>query len=294
LQFLLVDMIGHTMNMNSDKAKAGGTQNSWVSIVYLAFLSLAVLVFHWVAEGEFSGVMTLSAVFQCMAMCLLGVHALSTGSIHGISSKSLQLEAIALICRLSSTTWLQGYLPADASGDHLYQAFDFVSLGLVLAFLYHMKVHRESYEADTDNLSTVAFVMVSFVLASILHADLDERPFWDSVWMCGLFLASAAPLPQLWLMAKSTTKVPALIGHFIAAMALGRILSGIFFWDVGWNDGDITCEPLIGNFNHATYAILGSHVVHVVLLADFAYFYIKNLATSGLTSPMQLPETWIV
>jgi heme/copper-type cytochrome/quinol oxidase subunit 3 len=291
VQFLLVDMIGHTMNMNSDKAKAGGTQNSWVSIVYLAFLFLAVLVYHWMAEGEYSGVMTLSAVFQCMAMCLLGVHALSTGSIHGISAKSLQLEAIALVCRLSSTTWLQGYLPADASGDHLYQAFDFVSLGLLLALLYHMKVHRESYEADDDNLSTVAFVVVSFVLACILHADLDERPFWDAVWMCGLFLASAAPLPQLWLMAKSKTKVPALMSHFVAAMALGRFLSGMYFWEVGH---DITCEPLIGDFNHAMYTILGSHVVHVVLLADFAYFYIKNLATSGLTSPMELPETYFV
>jgi hypothetical protein len=281
-------MLGHTMNMNSDKAKASGVQNSWVSIVYLAFVLLALLVFHWVAEGEFSGVMTLSAVFQCMAMCLLGVHALSTGSIHGISAKSLQLEAIALICRLSSTTWLQGYLPADASGDHLYQTFDFVSLGLLLALLYHMKAHRESHEADDDNLSTVAFVVVSFVLACILHADLDERPFWDAVWMCGLFLASAAPLPQLWLMAKSKTKVPALMSHFVAAMALGRILSGWYFWEV---HDEITCEPLIGTFNHAMYTICGAHVVHMVLLADFAYFYIKNLATSGLASPMELPFT---
>jgi len=280
------EMIGHTMNTNSNQAKATGVQNSWVSIVYLAFLFVALLVYHWIAEGEFSGVFTLSAVFQCMAMCLLGVHALSTGSIHGISEKSLQLEAVALVCRLSSTTWLEGYLPNDASGDHLYQAFDFVSLGLVLAFLYHMKLHRDPYEADNDNLPAVSFVVVSFVLACILHADLDERPFFDAVWMCGLFVASIAPLPQLWLMAKSKAKVPALMSHFVAAMALGRILSGIYFWEVG---DEITCEPLIGTFNHAMYTILGSHVVHVVLLADFAYFYIKNLATSGLTSPMELP-----
>jgi len=291
VQFLPVEMLGHTMNMNSDKAKATGVQNSWVSMVYLAFLFVALLVYHWIAEGEFSGVFTLSAVFQCMAMCLLGVHALSTGSVHGISAKSLQLEAIALICRLSSTTWLQGYLPADASGDHLYQAFDFVSLGLVLAFLYHMRVQRGSYEADDDNLPTGAFVLVSFILACILHADLDERPFWDAVWMCGLFLASTAPLPQLWLMAKSKTSVPALMSHFVAAMALGRILSGMYFFEVY---DEVTCEPWIGDFNHAMYTILGSHVVHLVLLADFAYFYIKNLATSGLTSPMVLPETWIV
>jgi len=285
------EMIGHTMNTNSNKAKATGAQNSWVPIVYLAFLLVALLVYHWIAEGEFSGVFTLSAVFQCMAMCLLGVHALSTGSVHGISAKSLQLEAVALVCRLSSTTWLEGYLPNDASGDHLYQAFDFVSLGLVLAFLYHMRVQRESYEADNDNLSAVVFVVVSFVLACILHADLDEMPFFDAIWMCGLFVASIAPLPQLWLMAKSKKNIPALMSHFVAAMALGRILSGMYFWEV---DDEITCEPLIGTFNHAKYTILGAHVVHLVLLADFAYFYIKTLATSGLTSPMEVPETWVV
>jgi len=285
------EMIGHAMNTNSNKAKATGVQNSWVSIVYLAFIFVALLVYHWIAEGAFSGVFTLSAVFQCMAMCLLGVHAISTGSIRGISAKSLQLEAVALVCRLSSTTWLEGYLPNDASGDHLYQAFDFVSLGLVLAFLYHMRVHRESYEADKDNLSVVTFVGVCFVLGMLLRADLDEKPFFDGVWMCGLFVASIAPLPQLWLMAKSKTNIPALMSHFVAAMALGRIMSGMYFWEV---DDEITCAPLIGTFNHAKYTILGAHAVHLMLLADFAYFYIKTLATSGLASPMEVPQTWVV
>jgi len=289
-------MLGHAMNMDSDnfkghKTKGTSVQNSWVPMVYLSFLFLAALVYHWMAEGEFSAVMTLSAVFQCMGMCLLAGHALSTGSIHGISAKSLQLEAIALVCRLSSTTWLEGYLPNDRSGDHMYQAFDFVSLALVLAFLYYMRVHRESYEADNDNLSVPAFVVASFFLGVLLHADLDEKPFFDAVWMCGLFLASTAPLPQLWMMAKSKTKVPALMSHFVAAMALGRMMSGMYMWHV---DDEITCEPLIGNFNHAKYTVLGAHVVHLVLLADFAYFYIKNLATSGLASPMKVPETWVV
>jgi len=79
-----------------------------------------VLVFHWIAEGEFSAVLTLSAVFQCLAFSLLGFHALSNGSVQGISSKSLQLEAIALACRLSSTIWFEGYLPSDQTGDFLY------------------------------------------------------------------------------------------------------------------------------------------------------------------------------
>ena len=81
--------------------------------------------------GEFSAVLTLSAIFQCLAFCLLGVQALA-GTTQGISVKSLQLDALALACRLSSTTWLQGYLPFDTTGDYLYQCFDALSLAMVL------------------------------------------------------------------------------------------------------------------------------------------------------------------
>merc|ERR1719213_42927 len=88
--------------------KASNTQNPRVVLVYVVFLTISVLVYNLIAEGEFSAVLTVSAIFQCLAFSLLGVHAVSTDSVHGISAKSLQLDAIALACRLSSTTWLEG------------------------------------------------------------------------------------------------------------------------------------------------------------------------------------------
>merc|ERR1719375_771219 len=132
-------MIGPTMDSDrmalNKQQQSGGTTTK---IVYAAFISVAMLVFHWIAEGEFSSVLTLSALFELLAVCLLGIHVVSTGSVHGISAKSLQMEAIALACRLSSTTWLNGYLPLDASGDFLYQSFDVMSLMLILGLLYNM------------------------------------------------------------------------------------------------------------------------------------------------------------
>merc|ERR1719345_350108 len=123
--------------MTAQSSKMLATQPiSPLVLVYATFIAIAVLVFHWIAEGEFSAVLTLSAVFQCLAFCLLGVHALTTASVQGISAKSLQLEAIALACRLSSTTWLDGYLPSDQSGAFLYQIFDAVSLCMVLWLLH--------------------------------------------------------------------------------------------------------------------------------------------------------------
>jgi len=266
-----------------------------VVLVYAVFVTVAMLVFHWIAEGEFSSVLTLSAIFQCLAFSLLGVHALSTGSVEGISAKCLQLEALALACRLSSTTWLQGYLPDDPTGDHIYQVFDAVSLAMVLCLLHRvLKVQSQDIWAsvDGDTLPITPFAVGSLVLAALLHADLNERPIFDALWMCGLFAGVLAVLPQLWMMARSKATVPAMMGHFVAVMAFSRMLSGSYMWHAY---PEITCAKyFIEGFNHSGYAVLAAHVVHLVLLADFAYFYVKNLATKGLHSPLEIPDSWMV
>lgn len=259
--------------------------------MYAVFVTVAVLVYHMLAEREFSAVLTLSAIFQCLAFSLLAFQAL-TGSVDGISVKSLQLDAVALACRLSSTTWLEGYLPSDQTGDYLYQAFDALSLGMLLWLLYRvMNIQEKNPDATKDGLPAVPFALGSLVLATIFHGDLDDRPFFDTMWMCGLFVSAVAVMPQLWVMTHSHSKVPALTSHFVAVMAFSRVLSGSYMW---YAHSEITCEPWFGNFQHAGYAILAAHAVHLLLLADFAYFYCKNLATKGLSSPLVLPEAFTV
>jgi len=282
-------MIGNAINQQITKAPA---QQSGLVGVYVAFITVAVLVFHWIAEGEFSGVLTLSAIFQCLALSLLGFHALSTGSAQGISAKSLQLEAVALACRLSSTTWLDGYLPSDQTGDYLYQVFDGLSLLMVLWLLHHvLSVQRNTYDAEDDVLPVMPFALGSLVLAALFHADLDDNPLFDTLWMCGLFSGAVAVLPQLWLMTRKRAKVPAMTCHFVAVMAFSRMLSGTYMWHA---HEEITSEPWFGDFNHGGYAILAGHAVQLLLLGDFGYYYVKHLATRGLRSDLELPESWIV
>merc|ERR1719267_492368 len=168
----------HGLNKSKQQSDFG------TKLVYVAIFSVAMLIHHMIAEGEFSSILTLSALTELGALCLLGVHVYSSGSVHGISAKSLQLEAIALACRLSSTTWLLGYLPMDVSGDYLYQTFDVMSLLLIFGLLYKMlkvRSYRATYDADNDHLPISPFVVVSLVLACFLHADLDERPLFDTL-----------------------------------------------------------------------------------------------------------------
>mmetsp|Transcript_95545 Transcript_95545/g.265342 ORF Transcript_95545/g.265342 Transcript_95545/m.265342 type:complete len:291 (+) Transcript_95545:84-956(+) len=269
-----------------DASKSVKTRREQVVLAYVLFAGLAGAVLHFVAGGEFSAIVTLSVMFQCLAMLLLFLQSLSSGSSDGISARALALEAFSLCCRLSSTTWLDGYLPVDASGDWVFQATDACTLLLVLTLLARvLVVQRASYQASEDSFPCVPIVLGSLVLAAILHADLNSRPLFDAMWMAGLFVGVLAVIPQFWLISRTSGSIEALTSHFIAMMAMSRVLSGIFMWHVR---EDLTCAPWVGSFNHAVWGILGAHVLHLLLLADFVYYYAKSVATSGLAARVEV------
>lgn len=262
-------------------------QPSLVLAAYMLFTFGSLIVYHFVANGEFSSILTMAQMIQCLAFVLLVIKSCSQGSVAGISGKSLALEALAFVCRLSSTTWLNGYLPVDASGDFIYQAVDLCSLLLVLSLLYRAYLsHRWSYEEEADSLPVLPMIAVCFLLAALLHADMNSRPLFDTLWMAGLFLSVVSVLPQLWHINQTGGVIQACTGHYIAMLATSRALSGIFMWHARF---DITCLPLLEGLNHAIWAILGAHVLHLLLLIDFGYYYVKAVTQQGLDFKIELP-----
>lgn len=263
-----------------------------VLVAYAVFIKAAFVVHHLVAEGALSSILTLSVMVECLAAALLGLQVVSSGSAAGISARSLALDALAICLRLSSTLWLNGYLPVDASGDWVYQTVDVCSLAIVLWLLHAVLVaRRDSYQKQFDTFPIEALVLVAFLLAALLHADMDSRPIFDTFWMAGLFIGVIAVLPQLWLITRTGGSVDALTSHYIAAMALSRLLSGIFMWIAR---EDITCEPWFAGVSHAIWAILVAHALHLLLLADFAFYYVKAMATQGLSCRFELDPSCIV
>merc|ERR1719440_2764286 len=105
-------MMGISKNSYHPKAES----KKGVALVYILFISLVLMVHHLLAGGELSAILTLSAIFQWLAFCLLTVQVLQTGNVSGISAKTLQLEAVSIVCRLCSTSWLNGYVPSDYTG----------------------------------------------------------------------------------------------------------------------------------------------------------------------------------
>jgi len=95
-----------------------------------------------------------------------------------------------------------------------------------------------------------------------------------------LYVAALQVLPQLWLISKKGGRMQGLTSHYIAAMAVSRFMSGLFMWHA--RDA-LTSVPWIKGYNHAPYAILGAHAVHLLLLGDFAYYYVKGVTKNGLS-----------
>mmetsp|Transcript_96869 Transcript_96869/g.172407 ORF Transcript_96869/g.172407 Transcript_96869/m.172407 type:complete len:285 (+) Transcript_96869:136-990(+) len=279
-------MLG-AMAAHQKKNDDSKTQPLMIPAAYGSFVLGGLAVYHFIANGEFSVIMTIAVMIQCLAFVLLTMKSLAEGSVSDISAKCLVLEALSFCCRLSSTTWLNGYLPVDASGDFIYQAVEFCSLLLVLWLLHRIYVtHSSTYRQDADSLPVLPIAAGCFIAAAILHADMNSRPLFDTLWMTGLFLSVVSVLPQLWFISKTGGVVQACTGHYIAMLAVSRALSGVFMWHARH---DIICKPWMDGMNHAIWAILFAHALHLILLGDFGYYYIKAVMQQGLSFKIELP-----
>jgi hypothetical protein len=274
----------HSASITGQQKLAAWKVPSPVLCAYAGFASMGFLVFHTIAGGEFSSVLTMSALAQCLGVSMLCIQSITSGSAAGISAKSLILDALAILFRLSSTLFLDGYLPADKSGDHVYQIFDICSL-LLLLFLLHrvLIIQRITYQATEDTMGIVPVVLACVGLAAVLHGDMDADPIYDTTWLAGLVTSVVAVMPQFWLITRTGGWAASLTSHYIAAMALSRLLSGSFMWMARQF---VTCHPYIGTFQHTIVAILIAHFVHAIMLGDFAFHYIRSLLRGGFTEPM--------
>merc|ERR1719498_1932421 len=80
-----------------------------------------VFVYHFMADQAFSSVLTMSVFAQCLSYTLIGMQISSSRSVAGISGRTMMLQATMLCLRLTSTLFMDGYLPLDKTGDMVYQ-----------------------------------------------------------------------------------------------------------------------------------------------------------------------------
>lgn len=276
------------------KADSGKNPNKTVTTslpilaAYCFFAVAGVMLYVTVNKSKdedapgFAAVFTLATMLQCLAMVLLAAQVFCTGSVSSISGRAVALEALSLVCRLTSTLCYNGYLPTTKDGDKFYQGVDLSTLGVSLLLLYQIYVQkRETYMESEDSFPIVALTLGCFVLAAGLHGCNNLRPFYDMMWMAGHILGTVSVLPQLSLIRRSGGRVMAITGHNIAIMAVGRSLAAYFLWLAR---EDIACDPYpwAHGIDLGVYAILGVAFLHALLVAKFAYHFTQALLTQGL------------
>merc|ERR1719399_865343 len=258
-----------------------------VILPYVVFFIGGATLYHAMESG-FSSTLTLSAGLQCLAFVLLTVKLQSQRATTGLSGKMLMLYATTLCFRLSSTVWLNGYLPVDKTGDWAYQAIEICCLGLVAYLMRCVFVtHRPSNQEQHDSLPLTVqnMVMGCFILAVVVHPNLDRRPLFDILWTTGCYLETLSMLPQLWMLSKIGGEVEALTSHFVVLSALSRVFSLIF-----WYRGFAELRPPNGGFNFPGWGVMGAHVVQLLLSCDFVCLYLKSFRHAK----MALPTSWNV
>merc|ERR1719389_1245853 len=232
---------------------------------------MAILVYQNYTDLGLSTLLTLTVGIQCFGYLCLRVKISQQRSVAGISGRSLILQALSYILRLSSTTWLKGYIPVDETGDWLYQLLDVFALLMVLQILYCVfKSHRHTYQEECDAFSVQGITISCFILAVIVHPDLNDRPLFDTLWATSLYIDVVAMAPQLWMMSKSGG-AESVTSHYVFAIALSRAVNLVF-----WYYGYAELAPEDGGANIAGYAILAAHVLQILLMADFVVLYIKS------------------
>jgi len=255
-------------------AKGSNRDTQMVAGSYLVFLCCATVVYNVLSDG-LSSLLTLSAGLQTLAFMLLVLKVHGQSNVSGISASMLAMYTVTLILRLSSTLWLNGYLPADSTGDWAFQCLELLSLGLAGWLLHHtVKMRRVSYEGaaqeEQDTMPGLPGMVLGCALfAFFFHADLNHDRTFDFIWACGCYLETVSMLPQLWMMAKAGGEVEALTSHFIALVTAARFFS-FYFWYLAFEDG----IGLYGNYSEMM--IIAAHVLQLVLACDFLFMYVKS------------------
>ena len=264
-------------------------------VAYVVCALLVFTVYHLLSDGDFSFYLTLGGMTRTFGFGLLAFRVFKEKSAMGISLKTLQLYAIVFAARLSSILFFEGYLPYDSSGDWFYQANEIFALGLVFLNIWLVGVKfRATYAEALDAFGNLrvppkfgALVYLAgpaFVVAAIFHPNLNS--FWlsDVAWTFALYLESVAVVPQLYLFQRKGGEIETFTAHYVFTFGLSRFFLFIFWVSSAHELNDKTSQSIHGGW--VGTVVLLMQVIHLVLMGDYSFYYIKSLKSGG---PLVLP-----
>lgn len=238
-----------------------------------SFSGFVFLIWWMFSSGDFSFLLTASSLVSMFSFLMVLI-AIQTGkSVKGVSLKMMECYILVFFCRAIAIIPFEGYLPYDKSGDWLYQLCEGFCLCLSGCIVYCCRVqYASTYDPAADHMNHLYLLGPTLVIALVLHPHLNNNMISDIAWAFALYLESVTVLPQLFMFMQEG-KAQAHTSHFLAAQALARLMSFIF-WASSFSE--------LSNPNHYIKRFVGNWVViiqliQLIIMGDFIYHYIRCL-----------------
>lgn len=267
--------------------------------IYLwgGFFSASLLVFYFLSSGDFSFLLTYASFMRCFGFGLLNYKMWGSKTAKGVSIKTLQLYGLTFMARLLSILRHQGYLPFDKTGDWFYHFVEIMSLVAVGCATYGIfGPLAPSYDEKYDKFGNMHIPSAygaaylagpCIILAIVFHPALNRDFLSDTCWTLSMYVEAVAMLPQIFMFQKQAADeggtVEALIGHTVFALGFARIFELVFWLGSFKELSDWNGSRIPG------YIVLISQLGHLLVMADFFYYYFKSLSRGV---PMELPTTY--
>lgn len=237
------------------------------------FCSFVLVIWWMFSSGDFSFLLTASSLVSMFSFLMVVIAIQQGKSVKGVSLKMMECYILVFFCRAIAIIPFEGYLPYDKSGDWLYQLCEGFCLFLSASIVYFCRFqYASTYDPAADHMNHMYLVGPTLVIALVLHPHLNNNMISDVAWAFALYLESVTVLPQLFMFMQEG-KAQAHTSHFLAAQALARLMSFIF-WASSFSE--------LSNPNHYIKRFVGNWVViiqliQLIIMGDFIYHYIRCL-----------------
>jgi len=229
-----------------------------------------------VPDWGLSTIMTYGTFLTMVACAMVCLHISKTRDLRGISVKMFVMQCIASSVRLSSTCWLNGYIPSDSSGDILIQLLDMMVAVFCLYVIYMAKRSLKwTYVTEHDTFPYKTVIWIACLVGCVKHPSLHGRPLFDTTWNISMFMECLVIAPQMWVfVTKRSVVVPACCSHYLFFFFLNRCLNFYFWW---YGHDQLANHGSPGSSVFAANMVLLSHFLSLLMVSEFAWHYLTSL-----------------
>lgn len=258
---------------------------------YALFLTLCYLCYT-VAGGDL-GKSTredrlgyLSCVLEAAGLISLRWKISRRGHVKGLSGMAMVMFTLTYTMR-EFETFCIAKVPWVTIDGMAIEMLQLVSCTLAYVNLWSVFVtFRSSYQEELDVLKVKYLIPGCVCLGLVLHPHFRQGLKYSLSWSMSFYIDVLALLPQVVMMQRGGGKVEAPIAHFVAATTLSR-LNDLGFWYFRWNIGP---QGWWHGINTSGMIIVGFHIVSLLLVADFMYYYVKaRVSGQTMTDDMSIP-----